>query len=212
MRLYPLSLKLAGKPCVVVGGGKVAERKVVSLLECEAAVTVVSPETVPALEERAARGEIRLVRRAFQPEDVAGACVVIAATSDRAVNEAVVQAAHESGALVNVVDVPDLCDFYVPACVNRGSLQVTVSTSGAFPLLSKRLRQELEALFAPEYEAYLELLCRLRKELKARAPEFRQRVQAEADFLNSPAWAYLRQGKPEEAERVLTECLSRFPA
>ena len=208
--LYPMSLKLEGRRCVVIGGGQVAARKVGALLECGAVVTVVSPALCPALETRASAGSIAIARRPFEPGDLDGAVVAIAATDDSGVNKAVLAAGRESGVLVNVVDVPDLCDFYVPAQIRRGDLAVTISTGGACPALSKRLRERVESLFGPEYAPYLELLARFRRELKTRIPEQKQRAKAEEAFLDTPALSLLAEGKQEEAERVLSECLARF--
>jgi len=210
MRLYSLCLKLEGRRCLVIGGGNVAKRKVASLKECGADVLVVSPELCPELADRAARGEIQALQRAFQPEDLEGAALAIAATDNPAVNQAVAAAGKDAGVLVNVVDVPDLCDFYVPASVRRGDLEIAVSTTGAFPALAKRLRIELEGQFGPEYEAYLELLARFRRELKARIPDAAIRNRAEEAFLDSPALSLLAQHKVHEAEQVLAECAARF--
>lgn len=210
MRLYPLTLKVDGHRCVVVGGGRVAERKVGSLLECGGDVVVVSPELTSGLETLEGGGEIEVVRRAFRPEDLEGALLVIAATDDRAVNQGVRAAAERYGVLANVVDVPDLCDFYVPASFTRGDLQIAVSTGGASPVLARRLREELEGQFGPEYGPYLELLGRLRWELQARVAERDKRAEAERAFVASPALSMLKQGKLDEAEKILNECVSRF--
>ena len=207
MPLYPLSLKLNGRRCVVVGGGAVAERKIASLLECGADVTVVAPEATPAIRDWAAKARIRLLGRTFQPADVAGAVIAIAATDDNAVNLAVAKAANASGTLVNVVDVPELCDFYVPASLTRGDLQITLSTGGASPALAKRLRIDLERDFGPEYETYLQLLARLRAELKARVPDRARRNEAEDQFLASPALRLIAEGRVKDAEQILADCL-----
>ena len=207
MRLYPLSLKIAGRRCVVIGGGPVAERKVASLLECGAQVVVVAPEATPALKSWAAENRLRYLERAFEPADVSGAALAIAATDDTDVNTAVREAAARAGALVNVVDVPDLCDFYIPASVNRGKFQITVSTSGASPTLAKRVRIALEREFGPEYEAYTELLARLRRESQARIADRERRYRAEQLFLDSPALDMLAEGRRAEAEDILDECL-----
>lgn len=168
MRLYPIALKLEGRTAVVVGGGSVAARKVGSLLECGARVTVVSPELCPELEERAAAGSIVVHRRGFEAADLDEAMVAIAATNITAVNEAVLAAGRARRALVNVVDVPDLCDFYVPASVKRGDLEIAINTGGSCPALSKKIRQQLDPLFGPEYGPYLELLSVMRRELRLR--------------------------------------------
>lgn len=210
MPLYPLFLKLDGRRCVVVGGGTIAARKVRALLECGARVAVVSLELHTKLEEYAEANEIEIVRRAFEPGDLEGAAVAIAATNNRKVNEAVAKASRERGVLVNVVDVPDLCDFYVPSRVDRGDLQIAIGTGGAFPALAKRLRLALEKQFGPEFAAYVELLGRYRQEAKTRIVDPRQRTKAEEAFLDSPAFALVAEGKHEEAEKALEACLTRL--
>ena len=210
MQLYPLMLKLEGRRCLVVGGGPIAERKVGSLLACGAIVHVVTLECVESIQERAQRGEITVSLRAFQAADLDGMTLAIAATNNRAVNEVVTEAAHARGVLVNVVDVPDLCDFYVPAAVNRGPLQITVSTSGACPALAKYLRKELEQQYGPEYEVYAGLLARLRLELREHVSDPRTRVKAEEAFLGSNARALVLTGQGSEAERLLNELVARF--
>lgn len=207
MPLYPLALKLSGRRCLVVGGGAVAGRKVASLLECGADVVVVAPDATDQIRAWAASRRIKLMDRPFEPSDVAGALIVIAATDDSRVNSAVADAARASGALVNVVDVPDLCDFYVPASVTRGDLQITISTGGSSPALAKRIRIDLERQFGPEYESYLELLARLRSELKARVTDRARRNEAEEQFLASPALQLIAEGRLKDAEQILSDCL-----
>lgn len=211
MRLYPLALKVAGRRCVVVGGGRVAGRKVTSLLDCGAAVTVVSPELSPDLEALAGQSAIAAVRRGFEPADLDGALIAIAATDDTAMNRAVLDAGDSRGVLVNVVDVPDLCDFYVPASVVRGDLQITISTGGSCPALAKHLRKEISEQFGPEYEAYLLLAERLRLEVIERVPEPKRRKEILNAFLTSQALALLTQGRDDEAERILQDHLNRLP-
>ena len=189
---------------MVVGGGMVARRKVASLLDYGARVTVVSPELCPELEEIAARREIELFRRPFDSGDLRGATLAIAATNNETVNRAVLEAGRAAGVWVNVVDVPDVCDFYVPASIRRGPIEIAIGTSGQCPALAKRLRIELEKVVGPEYEAYAELCGRLRVELQAHVPEAERRVAAEKEFLDSPARALLAEGKAEEAERIRT--------
>jgi precorrin-2 dehydrogenase/sirohydrochlorin ferrochelatase len=208
MHLYSLCLKLQGARCVVIGGGNVARRKAASLLECGAQVTVISPELCRELEDRVESGEIKAVRREFEPEDLRGARLAIAATNNRAVNETVSEAARRMGVLLNVVDVPELCDFYVPASVRRGRLEIAVSTTGAFPALAKKLRIELESRFGREYGPYLELLEQLREEIKARVSDAAERNRAEEALLEAPVLEALAQGKLEKARGLLREAAS----
>lgn len=210
LQLYPMALKIGGRRCVVVGGGSIAERKVLSLVQCQARVVVVSPELTPTLEAMASAGEIEIERRRFDPADATGAVVIIAATDDRAVNESVKSAGNAAGALVNVVDVPDLCDFYVPASLRRGDLQITISTGGACPALAKHLRQELEAHIGPEYETYSGILAQLRLDLREAVSDPAKRKEAEEAYLASPALDHIRSGNTEEAVRLAKDCLAQY--
>jgi uroporphyrin-III C-methyltransferase / precorrin-2 dehydrogenase / sirohydrochlorin ferrochelatase len=175
----PILLDLCGRPVVVVGGGQVAERKVEGLLECGACVTLISPEVTPAIEQWAEAGAIRLERRRFLPGDLGHARLAYAATSDPEVNQAVRAEADDKSIWLNVVDQPALCDFFVPALVRRGDLTVAVSTNGASPALARRIREELERRFGPEYETALRELRGLRDACQAEGRSIadeRQRV------------------------------------
>jgi precorrin-2 dehydrogenase/sirohydrochlorin ferrochelatase len=169
---YPVSLNLEGVPCVVVGGGAVALRKVRSLLSSGAKVTLISPRIIPEIE---ALGEIEITNREFQPGDLQGKMLVISATNDRSVNETVAKAARERNMLVNVVDVPELCSFFVNSQVRRGDLTISVSTGGASPALSKRIRHELESRYGDEYEGFLLLMREYRPSIVKEIPDPEQR-------------------------------------
>ena len=201
--LYPIFMKLEGRRCVVVGGGAVAARKVQSLVESGAEVRVVSPEICEELRQRAAEGEIEVVPREFAHDDLRGAALAIAATNHRAVNEAVLAAGRERGVLVNVVDVPDLCDFYVPSRLDRGNFQIAICTAGAFPALAKKTRLALTQQFGPEYADYMDFLQRFRQEAKVRVSDPYVRAQKEEAFLSAPILDLLVQGKRDEAEEIL---------
>ena len=168
MPYYPICLDISGRPCLVVGGGRVAERKVAGLLEAGAKVTVVSPETTAAIEELARTGRVALIRRAVRPEDIRDVALVIAATDDRQVQAMVHREAEARGILVNVADVPEFCSFILPARVQRGDLSIAVSTSGASPALAKRIRERLEGEFGPEYGPLLAIMAALRCRVLAR--------------------------------------------
>jgi precorrin-2 dehydrogenase / sirohydrochlorin ferrochelatase len=165
MKTYPIFAIIDQKPCLVVGGGAVGERKVQDLCAVGARVTVVSPTLTPRLAAMAAAGEIRHLPADFSPEQVAGMALVMAATDDPEVNGRVSAAARSRDIWVNVADAPELCTFIVPAQVRRGELTLAISTGGASPALARRLRQELEQLFGPEYATYLRLLKEIRTAL-----------------------------------------------
>ncbi len=143
-RLFPFFLKLQDRPCLVVGAGAAAESKIASLLDAGAQVTVVAPAAGRRVTRFVAERKVRWLRRQFQPADLAGVFLVISATSDPAVSRSVSDEARSRGVLCNAVDEPALCDFYFPAVVRRGDLQIAISTSGQSPALARRIRCELE--------------------------------------------------------------------
>jgi precorrin-2 dehydrogenase/sirohydrochlorin ferrochelatase len=167
MNYYPVNLDLRGRPCLVVGGGRVAGRKVGTLLDCEARVTVVSPRLDPALQVLAREGALAWVARPFCPEDLDGIRLVIAATDQPRVNRAVAEEARRRSIWCNVVDQPAAGTFILPSLVRRGDLMLTVSTAGRSPALARHLRKELEARFGDEYDRLLRLLGALRRRLLA---------------------------------------------
>jgi uroporphyrin-III C-methyltransferase/precorrin-2 dehydrogenase/sirohydrochlorin ferrochelatase len=167
MELFPLFLKLEGRTCLVVGAGRVAESKIESLVRSGANVRVVAPEATEAVREAARSGAIVWEQRSYRPGDLAGAFIVVAATSSPKLHAEIFQQARRAGVLCNAVDEPDRCDFYYPAVVRRGPLQIAISTGGLFPALAQRLRQNLELQFGPEYGAWVEEIARTRKELLA---------------------------------------------
>ncbi len=184
MAYYPAMLDLEDRLVLVVGGGRVAARKVASLLEAGARVRLVSPELAPESAELVADPRVEYRRGVFVPADLEGVALVISATGDRAVNRQVADRAGERGLFVNVVDVPELCSFIVPAVVRRGDLLLAVSTGGASPAVARRLRRELEAAYGPSWEPYLRLMAALRRAIMARgrpAEENRPLFRALAD-------------------------------
>lgn len=167
---YPLFLDLTGRLAVVVGGGRVAERKVRGLLRCGAAIRVVSPRLTPGLTRLARAGTIHHKSRTWRPADLHGAWLVYAATDDRAVNRAVARwsraVAKTPGCLVNVVDQPEAGNVLIPSVVRSGDLTIAISTGGASPALARQIRRELAREFGPAYRTYLRLLTRLRDRLR----------------------------------------------
>jgi len=156
---YPAYLNLIGKKAVVVGGGRVAERKILSLLKAGSKITVISPEITGRIEKEKASGNLKHFKRRYRKGDLDDAFLVIAATDSLSTNEKV---SGDAPCLVNVVDTPKLCNFLVPSTVNRGPLTIAISTSGVSPALSKSIRKELEKSFGPEIARYLALLSKVR--------------------------------------------------
>jgi len=173
--LFPAFLKLAGGPCLVVGGGAVAERKIRGLLASGAAVTVVAPEITPTIAGWASEGRIRLHKRPYRQGDVAGCLLAIAATNQRAVNRQVYQEAREQNILVNVVDDPPLCSFFYPAIYQDGDLKIAVSTNGKSPALAKRIRDRIKGQIEGQYGQALIKLGQLREALQQAAIHSRTR-------------------------------------
>jgi precorrin-2 dehydrogenase / sirohydrochlorin ferrochelatase len=206
VRLYPMMANLQEKRCLVVGGGQVAERKIGSLLNTGAIVTVVSPACTPAVDSWAESGRITLHRRPFVPDDVRDAVVVIAATGDPRVNLAVHRACgpHQ---WVNIVDRPDLCTFTVPSVVERGDLQIAISTGGHNPGLATKLRRQLEERFGPEYGEYTAFLGEMRKRVLSLGLDDKQRRAVLAELLDDRFLQWTAAGETErrdqEAEQVI---------
>jgi precorrin-2 dehydrogenase/sirohydrochlorin ferrochelatase len=162
---YLVNLKLEGKRALVVGAGSVAHRKVVGLLEAGAGVTVVSLQCCEEIRQLAASGALELHLRGYEETDLGGAFLVVAATSDEALNARIGSEAQTAGILVNVVDRPAHCTFTLPAVVRRGALTIAVATDGRCPALSRVIREQLDEEFGPEYAEVVEVAARLRESL-----------------------------------------------
>jgi precorrin-2 dehydrogenase/sirohydrochlorin ferrochelatase len=178
MTLFPMFMKLEGRSCLVVGAGSVGEPKIKSLIEAGASVRVVALRATAAVAEWAESDAISWEAREFKSADLDGIFLIIAATNNRDLNAAIFHEARRRNILCNVVDDPEFCDFYYPALVRRGDLQLAISTNGHSPALAQRIRRELEIQFGPEYGEWLEQLGRARQELFASKinPEQRRRL------------------------------------
>jgi precorrin-2 dehydrogenase / sirohydrochlorin ferrochelatase len=174
---YPVFLDLRGRPCLVVGGGAVAHAKVCGLLRAGATITVVAPTVVEAIETLAARGEVTVVPRPYASADIRGFQVVVAATDEAAVNRRVASDARCAEVLVNVVDAPEISRFIAPAVLERGDLQVAVSTSGVSPAFATFVRDRVADQIGPEFATALTILGRVRARLRSRTMEERRRIQ-----------------------------------
>jgi precorrin-2 dehydrogenase/sirohydrochlorin ferrochelatase len=170
MSLFPIFLKLAGRPCVVVGAGNIAESKIEGLLQAEASVTVIAPEALPRVREWAESGQLVWQQRGYRHGDLAGAFLVVAGTATAAVNRAVYAEANAANILCNAVDDPPFCDYYFPSIVRRGELQIAISTAGESPALAQRLRKEINAQLPLDTGEWLMELGRLRREVTAVEP------------------------------------------
>jgi precorrin-2 dehydrogenase/sirohydrochlorin ferrochelatase len=158
-------LKLEGRPCLVVGAGRVGENKLRSLIRAGARVRVVSPQATPGVQRLAVEKKIVWLRRKFIARDLDGMLLVVVATSSPSLNKHVCEEARRRGVLCNAVDDPQNSDFYYPAVVRRGNFQIAISTGGRGPELAHRLRKELQRQFGAEYTRWVEELGRKRGEL-----------------------------------------------
>src|SRR5436853_551685 len=172
---YIACLRLDGRRCLVVGGGEVGLEKVEGLLACGAAVTLVAPDAVPELERLAREGSIAWERRAFEPADLEGSFLAIASTDDTDVNIRVYEEAEARAMLVNVVDVPPLCNFILPAIVRSGPLAIAISTAGASPALAKRMKREIAETYGEPYARLAVILNEARGWAKATLPTYQDR-------------------------------------
>jgi precorrin-2 dehydrogenase / sirohydrochlorin ferrochelatase len=165
VRLFPMFVKLDNRPVLVVGAGGIGEQKIGGLLDTGARIRVVALQSTSAVREWAGAGQITLEERAFAVADLDGMFLVVVATASRAVNEDVFREAQRRGVLCNVVDVPEQCDFFYPAVVHRGDLQIAVSTAGQSPSLAQKLRQQLERQFSPGYGEWVARLGATRRDV-----------------------------------------------
>ncbi|MFA5809655.1 MAG: bifunctional precorrin-2 dehydrogenase/sirohydrochlorin ferrochelatase [Thermoleophilia bacterium] len=210
MALYPANLRISGRRCVIIGGGRVAARKAAALLECGALVKVVSPALDGEFETM--DGNIEHVDRPYARGDLDGAFLVIAATDDDETNRAVEEEARSGNLMLNVVDKPEQCNFYVPSSIRRGELMITISTGGQLPALAKRLREQLEEEFPREWEPALELLGKARADVISRVKDEERKKQCLTDLAALDLVPLLQAGGPQAAQVEIDKCISRYLA
>ena len=197
MSLFPIFVKLQGRLVVVVGGGIVAEGKIAGLLTAGAHVRIISPSITPALAALVRDCTIAWLPKDFELGDLAGAYLVVAATSAAGVNDAVFREAEARGILCNAVDDIEHCHFYYGSVVQRGDLQIAISTNSKSPALAQRLRQQLEAQFGPEYEAWLEWLGTAREALRGSSAHAEANKRILHQLASQPAFdKFLRETRP----------------
>jgi siroheme synthase-like protein len=208
---YIACLKLSGRRCLVVGGGEIGLEKVEGLLACDGEVTLIAPEAEPALEELASEGSIRWERREYAgAADLEGVFMVIAATNDTDVNVAVYDDAERRAMLVNVVDVPPLCNFILPAIVRTGPLAIAISTAGASPALAKRIKREIAAAYGEPYARLAVLLNEVRGWAKATLPTYQDRKEFFEGLVNgSPDPVEMLRSGEEQGVRDLIAAAQR---
>lgn len=208
MSYYPVNLNLKGKRCLVVGGGAVAQRKVQTLLDCGALVTVVSPTLTPVLHTLEKEHCLVYKARTYQAGDAKDYFIVICAAGDQTVNAAAAKEAKECGTLVNCVDDQALCDFFVPASVRRGDLLFTVSTGGKNPAMTKLLADELAEKYGEEYGLYLDFMAGMRKEIRSCLKSTTERELFWRTVMSPEIHKLLEEGNFAEAEAKVRDAVS----
>jgi precorrin-2 dehydrogenase/sirohydrochlorin ferrochelatase len=207
-KYYPIFLNMVGQLCVVIGGGEIAERKVKTLLEAGAVVTLITPECTEGLEAMTADPLVTWHQRKYETGDLEGAFIAIASTDDRAVNDAVSKEAAERNTPLNVVDITDMCTFIAPSIIRRGPVTLAISTGGMGPALARKLRQELEHNEALAFADMAEMVADVRAELKARPltvdPEGWQAA------LNTEVLGLYQSGQPTQARERMIELLETW--
>lgn len=206
---YPLFADLRGRRCVVIGGGMVAQRKVMTLLRFGAKVTVVSPAATQRLKRYAEQGLIRYVKRRFKTCDLEGAWLAYAATNDEAINRRVFRTAERQRVFSNVVDQPPLCSFIAPAVLKRGDLVVAISTGGASPTVAKHLRREFERTIGTEYAELLRLLNSLRSVAKRTLPRYNDRKRYFDTLVRGRVFKLVRRGRMAVARQKALSLLGK---
>jgi len=205
MRYYPVFLDIAGKPVIVIGGGKIAYQKMENLLKAGAVVTVVSPELNEEMASLLAAGRFRHIEREYEPGDLEGYTIAFVASDDRSANATVTREGRERRVWVNAVDDPPNCDFIMPGIVQRGNLVISISTSGSSPAMARKMREELEAFLTEGHALMLELAAEVRAELRERE------ILIDADIWNSALDNDLKQllveGRRAEAKSRLFQAL-----
>ena len=208
MRYYPIFLNLTNELAVVVGGGTIAEGKVIALLEADAKVLVIAPELTPALQALAENRTVTWEQRSYIDGDLTGAAIAISATDDPEVNHHVWDEAKRRNILINVVDDVPYCNFIAPAIVRRGDITLAISTNGKMPALAAHMRREIDKSFGDDYLRLLEMTAPLRVELNTKGLPYTTRQQLWRKlFEETDLLPLLRQGEDEAAEKLAREVL-----
>ena len=207
---YPLMLDLRGRSAIVIGGDSVAAGKAATLAASGAIVKVLSSAYCPEMVQLAEQRQVTLEYKDYEPGDLAGAFIVVAATNDQQLIEAIWSETQERGQLVNIVDVPAYCNFIVPSILRRGQLTIAVSTEGASPGLAKRIRQELEEHFPPTCGTYIQLASIVRKHLRSSGVSYQRRDDFFGDFFDSNVLAQIVSGNVEQALATTADLLHRY--
>lgn len=207
---YPVLLKLSDRKCLVIGGGRVAERKICSLLEAGASISVIAPSITDHLTDLWRHDKITYINREYEKGDMKGAFLVISATNSSPVNKSVYEETRELGIMADIVDEPSLCDFIVPSCIRRGPLVITVSTSGNSPALSKKIRKDLGKIYSEEYGIFATILGNLRGRVQKEIVAEEKRKKFWEALMESNIPELLKDGKKREVEELIEEIFTEI--
>jgi len=204
MKYYPINLCMKDRWCLIAGGGQVAFRKVNRLIQCEANIRIISPQTEKRLQEIASAANIEIVQRKIISQDLDGFFMIFAATNDSLINESIARWAVQKNILCNIADRPDDSDFILPSIIEQGDLNITISTNAKSPALSKYIATQLQEIFGPEYGIFLKLMGKLRCLLSNEITSQAERQKIYHDIVNSPILQWLKQN---DMDSVSNTCL-----
>lgn len=204
---YPIYLDLENKRCIIIGGGKIAERKCLSLMKSGAIVTVISPDITKRLEYYKEKGKIKHIPRLYTKGDLKSSFLVIAATDSEEINRKVYFEAKDRNILLNVVDNPELCNFIVPSVFKQGDLKIAICTCGSSPAFSKRVRKELEAIYSPEFSQYLNFIKKIRNRIKSGIKNRKEREDILKYLASQEIFDTLRKDGYEAAKKRIVNFL-----
>ncbi len=206
--LFPIFINLRGKKCLIIGGGEVAERKIEDLLQYEAAITIVSPQVTDKIRTWVESGIITYLSREFEEDDINGIFMVFAATNNSLVNQEIAALCRKKDVLLNAVDDPLNCDFFIPSILRHNSLVIAVSTEGKSPLYARKIRQDLEKIISEEYGEFVDILGQQREYIKNMVPDIRDRKRIFQAIVDSDILELLKAGENEKVRERLRECMS----
>jgi siroheme synthase-like protein len=206
---YPIFLDIEERNVVIIGGGEVCARKAETMMRYGAQVTIVSPEFTPEIEQWARDGQLTISRKRYETADIEGAHIVIASTDDTSVNEKVAADSRARRIPVNVVDVTHLCEFIVPAIIEKNGIQIAISTGGKSPAVARTLKEDLNRTVGPEYSEVNDLLGSLRDSAKATLPTDVDRKRFFDGIIAQGVLQMLRDGRRADAYRVIAEACEK---
>jgi precorrin-2 dehydrogenase / sirohydrochlorin ferrochelatase len=208
MGYYPVSLNLQNVSCLVVGGGQVGERKIMTLLSCGAKVYLISRDMTSTLKEAVEQGRVIWLSENYEPQFLEGKFLIIGATDDETLNGRISRESRDRGILCNIVDNPPLCDFILPSLVRRGDLSIAISTGGKSPALAKRIRRKLDQEFPESYGPYVELLGIIRAHVLPRGMTQQENQQIFEALIDSPLLSWLQKGEVEPFYDLLNRLIT----